>query len=148
MRNTDVRTATGALHAPSDGLPEITITVADFHRAAWASSLGSALETVSTVIAIAIALACGAWGMFGAQGALLPELFGAQHRYIGVSVAREASAVLAGGIAPFVGAALIGLGNNESRFSKGGMDPYRRLCISSYHDHNRCNVLHTRNKGA
>ena len=45
--------------------------------------------------------------MFGAQGALLPELFGSRHRYIGVSVAREASAVLAGGIAPFVGAALI-----------------------------------------
>jgi MHS family metabolite:H+ symporter-like MFS transporter len=65
-------------------------------------------EIVSTIIAITIALACGVWGMFGAQGALLPELFGARHRYIGVSVAREASAVLAGGIAPLVGAALIG----------------------------------------
>ena len=65
-------------------------------------------EIVSTIIAITIALACGVWGMFGAQGALLPELFGARHRYIGVSVSREASAVLAGGIAPLVGAALIG----------------------------------------
>jgi MFS transporter, MHS family, metabolite:H+ symporter len=45
--------------------------------------------------------------MFGAQAALLPELFGARHRYIGVSAAREASAVIAGGIAPFIGAALI-----------------------------------------
>jgi MFS transporter, MHS family, metabolite:H+ symporter len=71
----------------------------------WIFSQG---ETVSTVIAFSIALSCGVWGMFGAQGALLPELFGARHRYIGVSVAREASAVLAGGIAPFVGAALIG----------------------------------------
>jgi MFS transporter, MHS family, metabolite:H+ symporter len=72
----------------------------------WIFSQG---EIVSTIIAITIALAVGSWGMFGAQGALLPELFGAQHRYIGVSVAREASAVFAGGIAPFIGAALISL---------------------------------------
>jgi MFS transporter, MHS family, metabolite:H+ symporter len=70
----------------------------------WIFSQG---EIVSTVAAITVALAVGVWGMFGAQGALLPELFGAKHRYIGVSVAREASAVLAGGIAPFIGAALI-----------------------------------------
>ena len=70
----------------------------------WILSQG---EIVSTIAAISIALGIGAWGMFGASGALLPELFGARHRYIGVSVAREASAVLAGGIAPFIGAALI-----------------------------------------
>lgn len=64
-------------------------------------------EAVSTVVAISIALSVGTWGMFGAQAALLPELFGARHRYIGVSAAREASAVMAGGIAPFIGAALI-----------------------------------------
>lgn len=71
----------------------------------WILSRG---EVISTVAAISVALSVGVWGMFGAQGALLPELFGARHRYIGVSVAREASAVLAGGIAPFIGAALIG----------------------------------------
>src|SRR3954471_21900770 len=70
----------------------------------WILSQG---EIVSTVAAITVALGIGAWGMFGASGALLPELFGAKHRYIGVSVAREASAVLAGGIAPLIGAALI-----------------------------------------
>src|SRR4051812_12315340 len=70
----------------------------------WILSQG---EIVSTVAAISVALGIGAWGMFGASGALLPELFGAKHRYIGVSVAREASAVLAGGIAPLIGAALI-----------------------------------------
>jgi len=70
----------------------------------WILSQG---EIVSTIAAISIALGIGEWGMFGASGALLPELFGARHRYIGVSVAREASAVLAGGIAPFIGAALI-----------------------------------------
>lgn len=86
----------------------------------WILSQG---ETVSTVIAITIALACGAWGMFGAQGALLPELFGAQHRYIGVSVAREASAVLAGGIAPFVGAALIGWATTNLGSAKAAWIP-------------------------
>jgi MFS transporter, MHS family, metabolite:H+ symporter len=71
----------------------------------WIFSQG---EILSSITAISVALAVGVWGMFGAQGALLPELFGSQHRYIGVSVAREASAVLAGGIAPLIGAALIG----------------------------------------
>jgi MHS family metabolite:H+ symporter-like MFS transporter len=45
--------------------------------------------------------------MFGAQGAFLPELFGARHRYIGVALAREVSAVIAGGIAPLIGSAII-----------------------------------------
>jgi MHS family metabolite:H+ symporter-like MFS transporter len=70
----------------------------------WVLSQGS---IAASVVAISIALGAGVWGMFGAQGALLPELFGARHRYIGVSVAREVSAVIAGGIAPLVGAALI-----------------------------------------
>ena len=86
----------------------------------WIFSVG---EAVSTVIAATIALACGAWGMFGAQGALLPELFGARHRYIGVSVAREASAVLAGGIAPFVGAALIGWATTNLGSAKAAWIP-------------------------
>ena len=86
----------------------------------WVFSQG---EIVSTVIAITIALACGVWGMFGAQGALLPELFGARHRYIGVSVAREASAVLAGGIAPFIGAALIGWATTNLGSAKAAWVP-------------------------
>lgn len=45
--------------------------------------------------------------MFGAQGALMPELFGAQHRYTGVSMARETSAVIAGGVAPLIGSLLL-----------------------------------------
>jgi len=70
----------------------------------WVLSQG---EIFSSIAAITLALGVGAWGMFGASGALLPELFGAKHRYIGVSVAREASAVLSGGVAPLIGAALI-----------------------------------------
>lgn len=70
----------------------------------WVLSQG---EVVSSVIALSVGLGVGAWGMFGTQGALMPELFGARHRYIGVSVAREVSAVIAGGIAPLVGSAII-----------------------------------------
>lgn len=70
----------------------------------WILSQGN---IVAIVAAISIALGAGVWGMFGAQGALLPELFGAHHRYIGVSVAREVSAVISGGIAPLIGAGII-----------------------------------------
>jgi len=56
---------------------------------------------------MSIALGVGVWGMFGAQGAFLSELFGARHRYIGVAMAREVSAVIAGGVAPLVGAGII-----------------------------------------
>ena len=70
----------------------------------WVLSRG---DITSIIIVISIALGAGVWGMFGAQGALLPEMFGARHRYIGVSVAREVSAVLAGGIAPLIGAGII-----------------------------------------
>ena len=69
----------------------------------YALSLGD--ETVS-VAAVAVALLT-VWGMFATQGALLPELFGARHRYIGVALGREVSAVMAGGIAPLVGASVI-----------------------------------------
>ena len=59
-------------------------------------------------LAMGLALGVGCWGQFGSQAALLPEFFGAQHRYIGVAVAREVSAPLAGGTAPLIGAAIIG----------------------------------------
>lgn len=70
----------------------------------WIFSLGN---TTWTLAAITIALGVGTWGMLGAQSAFLPELFGARHRYIGVSCAREVSAVIGGGIAPLLGSAII-----------------------------------------
>ena len=70
----------------------------------WVLSHGSVPASIAV---LSVALGMGVWGMFGTQGALMPELFGARHRYIGVSVAREVSAVIAGGIAPLVGAAII-----------------------------------------
>ncbi len=69
----------------------------------WVLSRG---EPVSSVIAISVALVA-VWGMFATQGALLPELFGARHRYIGVAFGREISAVIAGGVAPLIGASII-----------------------------------------
>jgi MHS family metabolite:H+ symporter-like MFS transporter len=69
----------------------------------WVLSQGGAN---SSVVAVTVAL-IAVWGMFATQGALLPELFGARHRYVGVAFGREVSAVFAGGIAPLIGASII-----------------------------------------
>ena len=45
--------------------------------------------------------------MLGPQCAMLPEMFGNRHRYLGVAVTREFSAVIAGGLAGVLGARLI-----------------------------------------
>jgi len=60
-----------------------------------------------SMMALALALGVASWGMFGTQGALLPEMFGARHRYTAVSLTREVSAVMAGGVTPMVGQFLI-----------------------------------------
>jgi MHS family metabolite:H+ symporter-like MFS transporter len=62
---------------------------------------------VIVIAVIAVAIGLGVNGMLGAQCAMLPELFGNGHRYIGVAVSREFSAVFAGGAAPLVGALLL-----------------------------------------
>lgn len=70
----------------------------------WMLSTGN---TVLIIIAVTLALGIGVWGMFGAQSAFMCELFGSQNRYLGVAVTREVSAVISGGIAPLVGAAIM-----------------------------------------
>jgi MFS transporter, MHS family, metabolite:H+ symporter len=70
----------------------------------WALSKGS---VVTTIVVITLALGIGTWGMFGSQSAFMAELFGARHRYVGVSVTREVSAVISGGVAPLIGAWII-----------------------------------------
>lgn len=67
-------------------------------------SVGGELVAVA-IIAIGIGIAVNT--MLGPQCAMLPELFGARHRYLGVAMAREISAVLAGGLAGVLGAALL-----------------------------------------
>ncbi|ABK74933.1 MFS transporter [Mycolicibacterium smegmatis] len=81
--------------------------------AAVAWPLLSLGNPVLTVVVIAIAYGVGVNVMLGAQCAALPELFGSRHRYIGVAVSREFSAIIAGGIAPFVGALLLSWFNNS-----------------------------------
>jgi MHS family metabolite:H+ symporter-like MFS transporter len=55
------------------------------------------------VLVVVLGVSFGVNTMLGAQCALLPELFGNRHRYIGVAVSREFSAVIAGGVAPLLG---------------------------------------------
>ncbi|MDR1186206.1 MAG: MHS family MFS transporter [Bifidobacteriaceae bacterium] len=61
----------------------------------------------TTCLAVVVGIGGCVCVMLGSQCAYLPELFGNQHRYIGVAAARETSAVLAGGVAPMLGAALL-----------------------------------------
>ncbi|PYD79583.1 MFS transporter [Komagataeibacter oboediens] len=70
----------------------------------YAFSTGRPLPAI---IALSIALGVTTWGMFGTQAAMLPEMFGARHRYMAVSLAREVSAVIAGGITPLIGSCII-----------------------------------------
>lgn len=66
-------------------------------------------DTVLTIVVLSLGLGIGTWGMFGSQSAFMSELFGSRQRYLGVSVAREISAVISGGIAPLIGAWLISM---------------------------------------
>ena len=58
-------------------------------------------------VVMVVGIALGVQSMLGPQCALLPELFGSQHRFTGVALSRELSAVLAGGFAPMIGVALL-----------------------------------------
>lgn len=62
---------------------------------------------VLVIIVIAVAIGFGVNTMLGAQCAMLPEMFGNKHRYLGVAISREFSAVIAGGAAGVLGAILI-----------------------------------------
>jgi len=59
------------------------------------------------IVVIAVCIGFGVNTMLGAQCAMLPEMFGNKHRYLGVAVSREFSAVIAGGLAGVLGAILI-----------------------------------------
>lgn len=70
----------------------------------WLLSQGDP-ATVVVVIALGIGIAVNT--MLGPQCAMLPEMFGNRHRYLGVAMAREISAVLGGGLAGVLGAYLL-----------------------------------------
>lgn len=56
-------------------------------------------QTWLVFVVMSAGIGIGVQAMLGPQCALLPELFGNTHRYTGVAMSREISAVLAGGIA-------------------------------------------------
>ena len=49
----------------------------------------------------------GAYGAVGVQMSYFPELFGSRYRYAGVTLGREFSSVVGGGVAPLICAALL-----------------------------------------
>jgi MFS transporter, MHS family, metabolite:H+ symporter len=77
----------------------------------WLLSTG---DTVLIIVGVSLGLGIGAWGMFGAQSAYMSELFGSRQRYLGVASARELSALIAGGIAPLIGAAILAAVTNAA----------------------------------
>lgn len=63
--------------------------------------------TVLVGLAVILGFIFAAYGTVGAQMSYFPELFGSRCRYAGVTIAREVSAVVGGGVAPFICAALL-----------------------------------------
>ncbi|MHA6617011.1 MFS transporter [Pseudonocardia sp. DLS-67] len=59
------------------------------------------------VLVIVIGFIFAAYGTVGSQGAAFAELVGSRYRYAGVTLGREFSAVLGGGIAPLLAAVLV-----------------------------------------
>ncbi|MFK4851612.1 MFS transporter [Microbacterium sp. ZW T6_19] len=76
----------------------------------WLLSLGNHAIAIA-VIAIGIGFAVAT--MLGPQCAMLPEMFGNRHRYLGVAMAREISAVLAGGLAGVLGSYIISVSGGD-----------------------------------
>lgn len=66
-------------------------------------------NTVLVVLVIVLGFIFAAYGTVGSQGAAFAELAGSRYRYAGVALGREFSAVLGGGVAPFISALLVQL---------------------------------------
>ena len=67
-------------------------------------------DPVLVAVGVLLPIAFGSQLMYGAEGAWIAEFFGTRHRYSGASVAYQAAAVPAGGLAPFVATGLVALG--------------------------------------
>lgn len=65
------------------------------------------------IATIAIAIGFSNYAMLSVQGAYFTELFGARTRFTAISTVREFSAILAGGIAPFICTALLQAGGGS-----------------------------------
>lgn len=65
------------------------------------------------IVVITVGIALGVQSMLGPQCALLPEMFGATHRFTGVALSREISAMLASGLVPVLIAAALEATHNS-----------------------------------
>jgi amino acid transporter len=66
---------------------------------------------IMLVIVIGFILACQ--GVVGVHMSYFPEVFGSRYRYAGVTLGREFSAIIGGGIAPMVCAGLLAAFGNS-----------------------------------
>lgn len=66
--------------------------------------------TVGAVIVVGMGL--GSLGIFGVQAAYGVELFGVQHRYSKMAIAKELGSILSGGTAPMIASALLAATGN------------------------------------
>ena len=64
-------------------------------------------STAAIVTVIVLGFMLGAYGAVGVQMSYFPELFGSRYRYAGVTLGREFSSVVGGGVAPLICAALL-----------------------------------------
>lgn len=62
---------------------------------------------VAIVVAVVIGFVLAGQGAVGVQMSYFPELFGSRYRYAGVTLGREFSSVLGGGVAPLICASLL-----------------------------------------
>jgi MFS family permease len=69
-------------------------------------ALGSG-SNAAVVIVIILGFMLGAYGAVGVQMSYFPELFGSRYRYAGVTLGREFSSVVGGGVAPLICSALL-----------------------------------------
>ncbi|WP_030253130.1 MFS transporter [Streptomyces violens] len=64
-------------------------------------------STVAITVVVILGFIFAAHGAVGVQMSYFPEMFGARYRYAGVTLGREFSSVLGGGVAPLICAGLI-----------------------------------------
>jgi len=65
------------------------------------------------IVVMALGFITAAQGITAVTMSYFPELFGARYRYAGVTLGREFSAIIGGGVAPLVAAALMALFTNS-----------------------------------
>lgn len=71
------------------------------------------LDPSLIVLSMVVAISIGAFGMYSVQAAYFPELFDARYRYTAIAMSKEFAALVSGGIAPFVAAALLSAADNH-----------------------------------